>query len=132
MQKINVTDRRCLTLTGGYEDLSTAVDGVVLLVVPVAEATIERIEWSVDEAGSGGDGTSIMVNRVRAESDTEMLSAVSTIAHDATVTKATIDSTLQNNDLVYGDIVRIDLNVISVSTDATGLAIAVVLNVERD
>lgn len=120
-------------MAGFYSDLSSTIDGAILFVVPVAAATIDAIEWGLDEAGTTSGGTSITVNRVRAETDLLLTAAASTIANDATVLFATLGrSLLQNNSLAYGDIVRIDVDAVTGGTDSAGLTVTLILNVERD
>ena len=130
---MQVTNRRKLTMSGFYSDLSSTSDGLILFVVPVAAATVDAIEWGLDAGGTTSGGTSITVNRVRAETDALLTKAASTIANDASTLYVTIPrSGLQNNALSLGDIVRVDLDAVTGGTDSAGLTVTLVLNVERD
>ena len=129
----NATSHRRLVMTGNVVGSLSTGDGQIAFVVPVAHAHITAIVWALDDGGSSSGSTGLMVNRVRAESDTEMISAQNDIAHDATTLYATIRSTLlrtSDGDLVYGDIVRIDID--EVPTTAAGLAVALILHTSTD
>ena len=124
------TSHRRIVMNGNVVGSLSTGDGQIAFVVPVANAHITAIVWALDDGGSSSGSTGLMINRVRAESDTELISAQNDIAHDATTLYATIRTTLQNNDLVYGDIVRVDID--EVPTTAGGLAVALILHVEVD
>ena len=126
----NATSHRRLVMNGNVVGSLSTGDGQIAFVVPVAHAHITAIVWALDDGGGTSGSTGLMINRVRAESDTEMISAQNDIANDATTLYATIRTTLQNNDLIYGDIVRVDID--EVPTTAGGLAVALILHVETD
>lgn len=113
----------------------TVVDGLLSFIVPVSQAHITAIVWGLDVAGTTSGSTSINVRKVRNATDTDMVSAVSSIAYNATTLSAEIKSTLQNNNpgaLVFGDIVRIDCGVIPGGSDSAGLAVTLILHIDED
>ncbi len=126
----NATSHRRLVMTGNVVGSLSTGDGQICFVVPVAHAHIVAVVWGLDDGGSSSGSTGLMINRVRAESDTAMSSAQVDIDHDATTLYSTIRTTLQNNDLIYGDIVRVDID--EVPTTAAGLSVSLILHVETD
>jgi hypothetical protein len=126
----NTTSRRRIVMSGNVVGTLSTGDGQILFPVPVGVAHIAAIVWGLDAGGGTSGSTGLMINRVRAETDVEMTSAASEIANDASTLYATIRGTLQNNILVLGDIVRVDVD--EVPTGAAGLAVALILHVDAD
>jgi hypothetical protein len=133
----NVTSRRRLVMTGFVSGaLASTTDGLAHFIVPVAEAHVHAIVWGLDVGGTTSGSTGITVKRVRAETDTAIVSDTNedTIAHDASTLYSTIQSTLSATykHVVLGDIVRIDLDTVTGGTDSAGFAAALILHVVRD
>ena len=109
----------------------TVADGKILMGVPFDKGYLVAFKWGLDDAGGTSGGTSIMLNRVRAETDAEVLAANSTIAHDTTAGYAEVTS-FQNNSFQLGDILRVDVAAIPGGSDSNGMWVTAVFHVVED
>ena len=101
----------------GYVTTPTAADSMDGFVCPFTQARLTHFVYAMDVLGSSGT-TSVQLNRVRDETDAELLAATLDIANDATDGWNDQDS-FQNNYLEKGDLVRVDVD--SLATSALGL-----------
>lgn len=124
----NATSRRRLVYSG-YVGSPSAADGQFGIVVPVKHAHVAYFGYAMDVGGSSGTN-SVQLNRVRDETDTELLSATLDIENDATTVSAETMNTFQNNQLNRGDIVRGDVDELAGS--GGGLAWTIILHVDAE
>lgn len=113
----------------GYVASPSSGDGADGIVVGVSNAHLSLVGYAMDVGGTDGT-TSLQVNRVRDESDTELLSSTLDIANDASTVSNFTNSTFQNNALVQGDILRLDLD--SLATGGSGFAWYIEIHVDQD
>lgn len=125
--------RRRIVFSGLVSGSLSTGDGQGAFLVPFAEGRVIGAGFALDVGGTADGPTTVMINRVRDESDTEVLSAVMSIAHDAT----TVSTQVGEDDLAstpfliqQGDIVRIDVD--GASTGAAGLAWFVVVHIDKE
>ncbi len=83
--------------------------------------------------GSSSADTSVMVQRVRAGSGVDLLSSSVDIAYDATIYfTLAARGDLQNVDLERGDLLRLDIDSVPGSGNATDLVVKVITHVIGD
>jgi hypothetical protein len=116
-------------MTGLMAGAISTGDGQAGFPIPWKSCRIMGFGYACDVGGTASGPTGLMINRVRNESDSEMLSTTLTLAHDAGTVSAETRTTFQNNQLQRGDIVRIDAD--AVTTNLAGVAWWVELHIDQ-
>ena len=117
---VHAPSRRRFLFSGLIAGAVSAGDGKAGFSIPWASARLMGFGYSADVGGTASGPTGLMLNRVRDETDAELLTGTLTLAHDASPVSVETRTTFQNNQLQRGDIVRIDAD--AVTTSLAGVA----------
>lgn len=112
--------RRRHIFTGWITGTISTGDGQGGFPIPWGDCYLTGFGFSLDVGGSSSGSTDLMLNRVRDETDAELLTGTLDIEHDATTVYSETETTFQNNQLQRGDIVRVDVD--AIPTSPAGLA----------
>lgn len=118
MGRVHGPSRRRAIITGFISGAVSTGDDQGGFSIPWTAAHLVNFGYSADVGGTAGGPTGVQLNRVRNESDTELMASTLTLAHDASPVNSETDA-FQNNDLQKGDIVRLDVD--AAATNLAGL-----------